>query len=206
MIKFLAILIINCPLVFGFANVNVDAQPHVATDGIAHISPEAVKIGTGTVTAHGEKDMVHVEPITGTVWAKAEILPGGLPVTGTVNVAEKAINTEIPVTFTVTPKAINIELHVDAHAFDGAIVVNAQGVTDAALKPMQKIEAVLETASNKATSYLWYVVIGFGLIAFVAIGVLIFHLFHHARVVASLTQKGDSNNDETKVIHRSSSN
>lgn len=87
------------------------------------VKPEAVHVhDNGNVAiprdaVHGEKDMIHTEPITGTIWAKAEVLPGG--VVGTASTTAPLVNfnpTQPLVEFTAPKDMVEGHLNIADHA------------------------------------------------------------------------------------------
>ncbi len=182
--RWIPLLLFICANVFGFANVNVtapvDARPQVATDGIGHVEKGAVTIdATGTISGD-----VRPGAVTATIEKGAFNASTCAPLIEspiTANISPDAVNVKPgAVSITTQPKTVNIEID------SGAIVIHAEGVTDAALKPMQELKQGLLGAGAEAKTYLWYLVVGLTGMCVVLIGVALAVHFIHVRHAAAL--------------------
>src|SRR5579864_9283295 len=166
------VLIMLCTTSSLFAQVGIQVQPE-AED----VKPNAVHVemqpGAASVTANGKVETgavqmngkVETDAVHGVLNIQTNAFPKPL-LTREVSVASDAISVK-PGAFTVTtePNTLHFELTVQP----GAVVVHAEGITDAATKPMQEIKQAVLNAGGKAELYLWYAVIA----AAAIIGILI---------------------------------
>ena len=164
------------------AQVGIQVQPE-AVD----IKPNAVHVemlpGAASVTANGKVEtgaiQMNGKVETDAVHGVLNIQTGAFPkplLTSEVSVASDAITVK-PGAFTVTtePNTLHFELTVQP----GAVVVHAEGITDAATKPMQEIKQAVLNAGGKAELYLWYGIIAMaGLFVLVVIERIFMHFRH----------------------------
>lgn len=175
--------------------VGVQTQPESVV-----VKPEAVKIGTGTLTV-GVPNMIHAEPITATVWGKAEMLPGSMPITAsmTAPIISAPVNFTAPKdmiegSLNVASKAVNLE-HVsfDVRLMDkDAAHELAEGLKVLAA-PLADVKQVVGDASAKAErdAELLAVALGIGLLLSM-IGWAITHFWHKADKAANSQPKGET--------------
>ena len=167
----------------------VDVKPNAVH---VEMLPNAVtmstngKLETGAVQISGK---VETDAIHAVVSPGAAVMQQGA-ITATATVQPNAFTTplakwESPIEITTAPKTVNIELHIEP----GAVVVHAEGITDAATKPMQEIKAAVMQAGGKAETYLWYGFIGAALTIIILV---IERVFMHYRHAAQLKQKEDA--------------
>lgn len=165
----------------------VDVKPNAV-----HIEmlPNAVSVST---TGHVDTGAVHVDGKVETDAIHTVVSPGAAVMqTGAIKATiepnafpSPLARADIPIEITTQPKTVNIELHIEPNAF----VVHAEGITDAATKPMAEIKAAVLQAGGKAELYLWYFAIG-SAVAIVAL--VIERIFMHYRHARQLAQKEDA--------------
>ncbi len=155
---------------------------HVEKDS-AHVESNAVHAEKETV--HVEREAVHTEPITGTVWAKAEIQPGGVTASTTsplvsapVSVAEGAVKGQV----NVAENGIGHIEHVDIKLMDekaAAILAEAIKVVAVSMQGLrQEVTTTITQTESTAKQYLIYAIEFLtGAIA-VGIGFHVWHVKH----------------------------
>lgn len=155
-------LALTCHSVMALNIAPIDIKPEavdIKPDAVhMELKPNAVSIAT---TGHVDSGAVRVEGSVAADAVHAMVSPGAAVVqtgafmkplvTSEIDVNPDAVSIK-PGAFVVTtsPKTINIEID------PGAIVVHAEGITDAATKPMAQIEAKIEAAGGKAEFYAIY--------------------------------------------------